>query len=403
MKDAEETPAVQSAEEEAFARFPDSLIVLAMRKGFILKIVGTAMILSIIVALLLPRIYTATARILPPQQSQSMSALASLGDLGPLAGLAGQGLRTPSDVFVAMLHSETVANNLIDRFSLMDEYDYHLRVDTRQKLAGETEISTGKNTVIVISVSDHNPQRAADLANGYVEELEKLSRTLNVTEAGQRRIFFEREVKIASDDLAEAELALKQTQEKTGLITLDNQSRTMIESLSALRAHVAAQEVLVQSMSSFATPQNPELVRAREELVALRGQLGKMEGGQGKRDFADVPIENVPTAGLEYVRKLRDVKYRETLFELLAKQFEVAKVDEAKDSLVVQQMDRATPPERKSGPPRALIVLSVTIIAFLVAAMLAFLMDSFHRAAGDPEFASRLNLFWLYLRGPRQL
>ncbi len=197
--------------------------------------------------------------------------------------------------------------------------------------------------------------------------MEKLTKTLAVTEAGKRRIFFEREVKIASDDLATAELALKQTQEKTGLILLDSQSRAMIDSITALRARYAAQEVVVQSMRSFATSENPDLVRAEKELAALGDQLARLEGGKGKRMFTDVPIENVPTAGLEYIRKLREVKYRETLFELLAKQYEAAKIDEARDALIVQVLDKALPPERKSAPHRSVIVLIATILAVLVA------------------------------------
>ncbi len=281
----------------------------------------------------------------------------------------------------------------------MRVYDKKFRVDARRRLQDRTEISAGKDGVISISVDDRNPQRAADLANGYADELEKLTKTLAVTEAGKRRLFFEREVKMASDDLASAEMALKQTQEKTGLILLDSQSRAMIESLTSLRARVAAQEVFVQQMRTFATPENPELIREEKALEALRDQLNRLEGGQGKRLFADVPIENVPTAGLEYVRKYRDVKYREALFELLAKQYEAAKIDEARDSLIVQVLDKATPPERKSGPLRALIVLSSTLLALLVAVLIAFFMEGLEQAKEDPQFAGKLQLLGFYLRG----
>jgi uncharacterized protein involved in exopolysaccharide biosynthesis len=301
-----------------------------------------------------------------------------------------------------MLRSRTVADALIDRFHLMDVYGKKLRIDAVQRLQEHAEISAGKEGVISISVEDRDPKRAAEIANGYVEELEKLTKTLAVTEAGKRRIFFEREVKMASDDLASAELALKQTQEKTGLILLDSQSRAMIESLSALRARVAAQEVQVQSMRSFATPENPDLVRAEQELFALRGQLARLEGGGGKRSFTDVPIENVPTAGLEYIRKLREVKYREALFELLAKQYEAAKIDEARDAFIVQQLDNAVPPERKSGPHRAAIVLASTLFALLLGVAIAFLREWMGKAKEDPQFAAQFQLFKFYLGGERK-
>jgi tyrosine-protein kinase Etk/Wzc len=401
---AEEASPVEHGEQAEIIRFPEPLILLAKRKSFILKFVGVAAILSIITVLLLPNTYTGNAKILPPQQNQSMGAMATLSQLGPLAGLAGQGLglRSPSDIYVAMLRSDTVANGLIDRFSLMSVYENKLRIDARRRLADQTEISAGKDGVISISVDDRSPRRAADLANAYVEELEKLTKTLNVTEAGKRRLFFEREVKMENDNLADAEVALKQTQEKTGLILLDSQSKAMIESITSLRAGIAAQEVKVQAMRSFATTENPDLVVAEQELTTMRAQLDRLEHGQGKRSFADVPIENVPTVGLEYVRKLRDVKYHEALFALLAKQYEAAKIDEARDSLIVQQMDKATPPERKSGPHRALIVLSVTLLALLAAILIAYCIESLESANEHAQFAARFQMFKFYMRGERK-
>ena len=396
---AEQPPMTGSS--EARVSFPEPLIILAKRKSFILVFVGTVAVVALIIACVIPKTYTADVKILPPQQNQSIAATAMLSQLGPLASLASQslGLKSASDTYVAMLHSDTVANGLIDRFNLMSVYKSKLRVDARRSLGSKSQIAAGKDGLITISVDDHDPQRAADLANGYVEELEKLTKTLAVTEAGKRRIFFEREVKVASDDLANAELALKQTQEKTGLIMLDSQSKAMIESVSALRARYAAQEVTVQSMRAFATPENPDLVRAEKELAALGDQLARLEGGKGKRMFTDVPIENVPTAGLEYVRKLREVKYREALFELLAKQYEAAKIDEARDALIVQVLDKAAPPEKKSAPHRSVIVLVATILAFLVAVLAAFFMEAMERGKQDPQFVARLQLFRGYLRG----
>jgi uncharacterized protein involved in exopolysaccharide biosynthesis len=200
-----------------------------------------------------------------------------------------------------------------------------------------------------------------------------------------------------NDDLANAEVALKQTQEKTGLILLDSQSKAMIESVTSLRARIAAEEVKVQAMRSFATAENPDLVIAEQELTTMRAQLDRLEHGEGKRSIADVPIENVPTAGLEYVRKLRDVKYHEALFALLARQYEAAKIDEARDALIVQQLDKAIPPERKSGPFRSLIILTATILAVIIALLLAILMERLERAREDSQFSTRLQLFRFYL------
>ncbi|MFI5057704.1 MAG: GumC family protein [Candidatus Acidiferrales bacterium] len=401
---AEEPSPGEHGEQAEIVRFPEPLILLAKRKSFILKFAGVAVILSVITVLLLPNTYTAKAKIMPPQQNQSMGAMAALSQLGPLAALAGQGmgLRTPSDLYVALLRSDTVAYGLIDRFSLMSVYGKKLRIDARRSLEDRSEITAGKEGVISISVDDRSPQRAADLANGHVEELEKLTKTLNMTEAGRRRLFFEREVRMANDDLATAEVALKQTEEKTGLILLDSQSKAIIGSLTSLRAAIAAQEVQVQAMRAFATAENPDLVMAEQQLAAMRGQLDRMERGRGKRSIADVPIENVPTVGLEYVRKYRDVQYHEALFQLLAKQYEAAKIDEARDTLFVQQLDKATIPERKSGPHRALIVLSVTFLALLVAILIAYCLESLESANEHAQFAARFQMFKFYLRGERK-
>jgi uncharacterized protein involved in exopolysaccharide biosynthesis len=412
LRVAEELVLAEHTNAPEDLHFPELLLILAKRKSFIIKFVAAAGLLAVVASLLLRNTYTAETKVMPPQQNQPMSTTAMLSQLGPLAALAGQslGLRTPSDLYVSMLRSDTVADAIIDRFSLMNLYNKKRRVDTRKELERNTLIVAGKDGVISVSVddrqsylfsrattSDVSQQRAADMANAYVDELEKLTRTLAVTEAGKRRAFFERETKMAMDDLANAEQSLKETQEKTGLILLEPQSRAMIDALTSLRARVAAQEVLVQSMRAFATSENPDLIRAQQELSALKDQVAHLEKGQGKASIADVPVENVPTAGLEYLRKLREVKYREALFELLAKQYEAAKIDEARDALIVQQLDKATKPEKKSGPLRAVIVLSSIFLALLGAGFAAFFMERLERAKEISHFASQLQLFMFYL------
>jgi tyrosine-protein kinase Etk/Wzc len=382
--------------------FPESLIVLAKRKLFILSFVGCVAVSSAIITMFLPKSYTANAKILPPQPSQSVAA-AMLGQLGPLAplltGLGGNlGLHNPNEMYVAMLRSRTVADDLIDHFDLMNVYHQKLRVEARKRLGIVTEIVAGtKDNIISISVEDRDPQRAANIANGYVEELEKLTKTLAVTDASKRRLFFEREAKNANDDLAAAEQELKHTEEKTGMIQLDNQSRVMLQAYADLRAQVTLKEVQVQAMRSFATPENPDLARAQQELTALRAQLAHLE--QGARSGAVVPLEKVPGVALEYVRKLREVKYREALLELMLKQYEIARIDESKDSSVVQELDKAVPPEKRSWPPRTALVLASTLLALMVAIGAALLMEKIQRAREDPQFAARFQLFEFYLRG----
>jgi uncharacterized protein involved in exopolysaccharide biosynthesis len=391
---AQDNPAVDFDGSKE-SNFLERLIVLAERKKFILGFTVIAGALAATVAFLLPLTYEGTTKIMPPQQSQSVATamLAQLNPLGSLGAMAGNqlGLRNPSDLYVDMLRSRTVADDLIQRFSLMQVYHVKKMKDARLRLESSTSITVApKDGVITVTVEDHDPQRATDLGNAYVEELEKLTQVLAVTEAGRRRLFFEREAKNTAEDLANAEMALKQTQEKTGMIQLDSQSRAMIEAMITLRAQVATKEVLIQTLKSYEANDNPELKLAEEELAALRTQLARFEHGQGGDSMLDLPVGNVPSAGLEYIRKLRAVKYRESLLEVLTKQYEIARIDEGKEAAVIQVLDKAVRPTEKSGPRRGLIVLLAVFSAFWIAVIFVLFKESVKQDKEDPEQAARL-------------
>ena len=371
----------------------DLLIVLAKHKRVILGVSLAAALVSIIVSLLLPNYYTGTTRILPPQQSaSSATALLSqlggaLGGLGALAGGA-LGVRNPNDLYIGMLKSRTVADNLIFRFELGKAYDEDRLSDVRKWLQKQTTIGSGKDGIITIEVDDKNPKRAADIANAYVEELMKLTKVLAVTEASQRRLFFERQLYQAKDNLTAAEVAARQGMQKGGLAQVDAQGRSMIEVTARLRAQISAKEVQLGAMRTFAAEGNPELQRTQQELEALRRELARIEGSSpvaavGKGEASG-------NAGLDNLGRLRDVKYYEFLYELLAKQYELAKIDEARDATIVQVMDKAIEPDRKSKPMRTLIVLLSTLAAGLLASLWAFVREAGERAKRDPERARRL-------------
>jgi uncharacterized protein involved in exopolysaccharide biosynthesis len=274
--------------------------------------------------------------------------------------------------------------------------------DARRRLASITTITPGRDGIISIDVDSHDPKRAAALANAYVEELEKMNERLAVTEAAQRRLFFEKQLQLQKNALASAEVDLQRTQEKTGLIKLDEQGRAIIEAVAEVRAQIAAKEVQIGAMRSFTTDVNPERVRAEAELRGLRQQLAKLEQSGGvlnKGTF--VPTGKVPEVGLEFVRKLRDVKYHETLFELLAKQYELARLDESKDASIIQVLDRAVPPERKSKPARRQIVLVTAFVSVLFTVLLIALLEAYERAQSDPARAAQIGLIKSYLRSSR--
>lgn len=381
----------------------DLLIVLAKHKNMILGITFGAAVVSAIVSLLLPNIYTSSAKVLPPQQSQSTAAMLSgqLSALGGLGGLGGSslGIKNPNDLYVGMLKSRTLADSIIERFDLKKLYEQDTMVLTRKLLADNSNISAGKDGLITIEVDDKDPERAATIANAYVENLDKLTQTLAVTEAAQRRLFFERQLQDAKKSLAEAEVALKITQERTGLIKLDEQGKAIIEAVAMLRAQISAKEVELRALRIFATEQNVDYIRARQQLAGLQIELSKLERAQisGEGDIL-LPTGKVPEAGLAYLRNLREVKYYETIFELLAKQLEAARIDEAKESAVIQTIDRAVAPDRRTKPKRTLIVLTATLAAALAAVVLAFLREALRAASSDPAKASQLAALRQYLR-----
>ncbi len=351
----------------------DLLIVLAERKRVILWITAVFAILALVVSLLLPKRYTATVTLLPPQQNSPMgTALAAqLGSMGGMAALAGGGLaalKNPNDIFVGMLRSRTVEDAMIQRFELMKEYHKRYLSDARKKFEHYSDVDgDAKDRMIHISVEDSDPHRAAELANGYVDQFQRLSEHLAITEASQRRLFFERELAQAQVNLVHAEEALKLTEQTTGVIQLDSQARALIASAESIRAQITAREVQIQGMQTYATGENAQLVQAQRELEGMRAQLAKLGGSEDSAaGELIVPKGRVPEAGLEYVRKLRDVKYNETIFDILARQFELAKLDEAKEGALIQVVDPAILPDKRSFPKRSLIVIGAAFVGLLV-------------------------------------
>ena len=396
-----DAPADQSPPVEDEVSLLDLLIVLAKHKRIVLGIPLVVAIAASIVSLLMPNIYTGTTRILPPQQSAS-AATALLNQLGGAAGvLAGAtggalGIRNPNDLYVGMLRSRSVADNLIVRFDLVKVYDENRLSDARKYLQKQTTIVAGRDGIITIEVDDRDPKRAAELTNAYVDELMKLTKVLAVTEAAQRRLFFERQLLQAKDNLTAAEVVARQGLQKGGLAQVDAQGRSMIEVTARLRAQISAKEVQLGAMRTFAAEGNPELQRAQQELEALRRELARIEGSS---PVAAVGKGNASgSTGLDNLGRLRDVKYYEFLYELLAKQYELAKIDEAKDATVIQIMDKAIEPDRKSKPKPSFIALLSAFAALVMSIVWAFVREAAARAKADPEQASRLESLRGYLR-----
>jgi tyrosine-protein kinase Etk/Wzc len=356
---------------------------LARRRSLIVRAVLISTALATVAAFLLPPKYEAEAVFLTPQQSQpslsAMAQLSGLGQGGALSGLSllsGLGMRNPGDLYVGILESRTIADSLINKFHLKQVYGARDYFVTRKKLAHNTEIKAGRDTLIRIRVEDRDPHRAAELANAYVDALADQNEHVALTEASQRRKFFESQLAKEKDVLSDAEIALRKTQESTGLVAPGGQAEGIVRAVSQLNLQILAQEARVEAMKTYVTDNNPRLELAKRELSALRTSLSKLEQGNHLPGTPEVPTSQLPEAGLQYFRKYRDVKYHEALFEILSKQYEAARLDEARSSGLIQVIDRAVVPERKSWPPRTLIVLSAAILAALVSSFWAVLSQS---------------------------
>lgn len=385
-------PESQSIDDEI--SMLDLLIVVAKNKKLILGLPFIVAVIAVGFSLSMPDIYTASTKILPPQGQSGASAM--LAQLGGLAGLAGgaTGIKNPNDLYVGLLKSRTVADNLIQRFDLMQIYRAKYPSQVRQGLAGVTNITAGKDGIITIEVDDKDPKHAAALANAYVDELFKLTKVLAVTEASQRRQFLERQFEQARDNLTKVEAAARQALEKGGLVQVEGQGRSIVETTARLRGQITFQEVQIGAMRAFAADRNPDLRRAQEELQSMKRELARIEGSGGDR--SGKTREN-NGSGIDSLGLLRNLKYHETIYELLAKQFELSKIEEAKDSAVVQVMDKAIEPDRKSKPRRALIVLLSAFVALFVGILCAFVREAVAKAKVHPQQASRLHDLKRYL------
>jgi len=361
--------------------FLDLALVLAENLRILILVPVVAGLAALGISFLIPPTYTATSRILPPGQQQSTSAVLA-AQLGSLAGLVGSaaGIKNPADQYVAFLKSRSVYDAIIQRFNLRELYNERYIEDTRKELEKRTKVSAGvKDGIISIDVDDHDPKRAADMANAFVEELRNLSNTLAISEAAQRRLFFETQLRQTKDNLTKSELALR----GSGIseAALKTMPQSAVEALARLKAQITAQEIKLASMRMFMTDSNPQFRLAIQELVALRTELSKAE----QSDTA-----KAAGTGAEYIAKYRDFKYHETLFELMAKQYELARLDEAREGAVIQVVDAAIPPDLKSKPKKAVIAIMTALGVLAVALLWVFVRHGLRNAAVNPEKAEKL-------------
>jgi uncharacterized protein involved in exopolysaccharide biosynthesis len=363
----------------------DVLLELARQAKLIVGGGLLAGVLAVGASYLVKPTFTATTVVLPPQQQQSLaaSALSSLGALAGLAGAAG-GLKSPMDQYVALLQSTTVADRMIDHFKLAEVYDEELRVDTRKEFFKNLRVSAGRRDgLITVEVDDHAPDRAAAMAKAMVDEFRRITSELAITEAQQRKLFFERQLKTAKEKLAASQQALQASGFTPSAIKAE--PKAAAESYAKLKAEATTAEVRLQALMGNMTAGTPEVQQQQAALTALKAQLAKIEGSGDVGGDAD------------YIGKYREFKYNETLFELFAKQYELARVDESREGGLIQVVDEAQVPEKKSKPKRAYVGAGTAIGVGLLLCLFVVLR---FQARRDPSGgAAKLARVWPALMG----
>ena len=374
----------------------DLAIALGEEKKTLFMVPAITTTLAIVVSLLMTPIFTAKTLMMPPQQQQS-GAASALASLGALAGLAGgaAGIKSPDEMYIAFMQSETLQNAVIKKLELQERYEKKTLFETREELKKTVKIAADKKAgLITIEADDKDPEFAAKLANTHVEELRSLMGRWAVTDAQQRRVFFEQAIAKTQSELADAEANFRSAKEKSGMQVTAVIAETAVKAGAEMRAQIAGKEVQLAAMSNFATPQNPDVQRLAGELAALRAQLKKLEQGSGG-DEKTTPLQQLA------VQSYRDIKAREAMMGVLVAQYESARVDEAKEGPLIQQVDVAVAPERKSKPKRMLIVGAAAIAGLFFGVIFALIRRAIMNASNDKEGAqrlSRLRSAWLLAR-----
>lgn len=372
--------------EEQDINLLELLQVIVKRKAFIIKLCSVAIVVSVIYSLTLTNIYSATAKILPPQKDSSsgLSALLGAGGLAGLAGLAAGGLGGGSELYLGILKSRSVADGVIQRLDLAKVYKSKTVEETRKSLDGAVKVQVGKDGIISITAQDKDPVLSALLANTFVDELGKTTVRLNLSKAGTERVFLEKRLALVKKDLKTAEDELKAFAQLNKIVQVDSQARATIEGIARLKAELASKEVQLAVLRSSQTDQNPDVKAAQTGIARLKGELSALTGSDGSA-YGIPSIGNVPGVGLDYLRKMREVKTQEAIFEQLTKQYEIAKINEAKDTSSFQILDEAVVPVRKSKPSRALIVILTTMAAFFISVVTVFIQNFLAKMSDDDK------------------
>jgi len=360
------------------------LRLLRRRHRSLTRAAVIGLLVSTLAAFLLPKTYESTVQLMPPdnQTNGGFAVMAALTGSAGLSSLAGDvlGLKSSGELFVGILRSRTVQDRLIERFDLRRLYHVKYWEQARKRLASQTEIIEDRKTgIISLKVTDHDPKRAAALAQAYVQELDRLVATLTTSPAHRERIFLEQRLDVVKGDLDAAAKRFGQFASENTAIDIKEQARAMVEAAAGLQGELIADESALKGLEQIYTDDNVRARSLRARIAELRAQMKKLGGvpggnpvpadGLGDGGF-DIPsIRALPLLGVTYADLYLRTKIEESVYETLTKQYELAKVQEAKEIPSVNLLDAPNLPERKSGPPRLVIMILGTVLSFAVTAL----------------------------------
>jgi uncharacterized protein involved in exopolysaccharide biosynthesis len=403
------TPAVRTDLDREGSRAIDVLRFAWENRRLILRAALAGLIVSAIVAFLIPAQYESTARLMPPDQNNGFNPSTIISALTSKAGdslgaLAGDMLNVKNSgaVVVGILHSRTVEDDIINKFDLRRIYWRKKYEDTREKLEKRTDISEDKKSgIITISVRDRDRQRAAAIAQVYVDEVNAKVSQLTTSSAHRERVFLEGRLQKVKEDLNTASTQLSRYASKNTTLDPAVQGKAMLEGIAQLQGNLIAAQSQLSSLEQLYTPENMRVRESRARVDELRRQLGKLTGSNAAAAQADASaselsssdlypsVRQLPLLGVGYYDLYREVKVQEAVYEALTKQYEMAKVQEAKEIPTIKVLDSPVPAERKIWPPRTLMILSGTV-ATIALTLLLFITSSRWSTIEDPRDPRRL-------------
>jgi len=373
----------------------DLIIIPLKRKKTVLSITVVFVVVTAVVSLLMPEIYMAKTRILRPQQESSAVVSKLLSQFGGAAATAAGlfGLNSPNALYMALLTSRPVMEAVVERFDLVKQYGADTVLAASEQLSSNVKVrSSSWSGIITISVYDRDPRLAADIANALVEELKNLTKRLAITEAAQRRVFFGERLKETREALIKAEKEMADFKAKTGVLKLDAQAKAVISAISSMRAKIAEKEVQLKVMRTYSAPNNPDLQKLEETLKGLRAELRKLETGEGNGNGYDYLMSTggMPEVSIEYIRRLRELNFTEELYNLFLKQYEAARLDEGRDAVMIQVLEKAIPPEKRIKPKRRRMVMIAAFAGFVFSVLVSFLLEYMDKVSKSPAYRTKV-------------